>query len=148
MDTLSYKTQSAKKETMTRAWLVVDAEGQPLGRLASKLATILRGKHKPSYTPHVDCGDNIIVLNAEKVKLTGNKMTQKIHYTHSGYPGGQKQRTPEQILAKYPNRLIEIAVKGMLPKTKLGNAMIKKLFVYEGTEHPHQAQKPSTLELK
>lgn len=148
MDTLSYKTQSAKKETVTRAWLVVDAEGQPLGRLASKLATILRGKHKPSYTPHVDCGDNIIVLNAEKVKLTGNKMTQKIHYTHSGYPGGQKQRTPEQILAKYPNRLIEIAVKGMLPKTKLGNAMIKKLFVYEGTEHPHQAQKPSTLELK
>lgn len=148
MDTLSYKTKSAKKETMTRAWLVVDAEGQPLGRLASKLATILRGKHKASYTPHVDCGDYIIVLNAEKVKLTGNKMTQKIHYTHSGYPGGQKQRTPEQILAKYPNRLIEMAVKGMLPKTKLGNAMIKKLFVYAGTEHPHQAQKPSTLALK
>lgn len=148
MDTLSYRTQSAKKETVSHNWLVVDAEGQPLGRLASKLATILRGKHKASYTPHVDCGDNIIVLNAEKVKLTGNKMTQKIHYTHSGYPGGQKQRTPEQILAKYPHRLIEIAVKGMLPKTKLGNAMIKKLFVYEGTEHPHQAQKPSTLELK
>lgn len=148
MDTLSYKTQSAKKETVSRAWLVVDAEGQPLGRLASKIATILRGKHKPSYTPHVDCGDYIIVLNAEKVKLTGNKMTKKIHYTHSGYPGGQKQRTPAQILEKYPNRLIEIAVKGMLPKTKLGNAMIKKLFVYEGSEHPHQAQKPSTLELK
>lgn len=148
MDTLSYKTQSAKKETVSRAWLVVDAEGQPLGRLASKIATILRGKHKASYTPHVDCGDYIIVLNAEKVKLTGNKMTQKIHYTHSGYPGGQKQRTPQQILDKYPNRLIEIAVKGMLPKTKLGNAMFKKLFVYEGGEHPHQAQKPSTLELK
>jgi large subunit ribosomal protein L13 len=148
VDTLSYKTQSAKKETVSRAWLVVDAEGQPLGRLASKIATILRGKHKASYTPHVDCGDYIIVLNAEKVKLTGNKMTQKIHYTHSGYPGGQKQRTPQQILDKYPNRLIEIAVKGMLPKTKLGNAMFKKLFVYEGGEHPHQAQKPSTLELK
>lgn len=148
MDTLSYKTLSAKKETVSHAWLVVDAEGQPLGRLASKIATILRGKHKPSYTPHVDCGDYIIVLNAEKVKLTGDKMTKKIHYTHSGYPGGQKQRTPAQILEKYPNRLIEIAVKGMLPKTKLGNAMIKKLFVYEGSEHPHQAQKPSTLELK
>lgn len=148
MDTLSYKTQSAKKETMTRTWLVIDAEGLPLGRLASKLATVLRGKHKPSYTPHVDCGDYIIVLNAEKVKLTGNKMTQKVHYTHSGYPGGQKQRTPQQILEKFPTRLVEMAVKGMLPKTKLGNAMIKKLFVYEGGAHPHQAQKPSTLELK
>ena len=148
MDTLSYKTQSAKKETVSRNWLVVDAEGQPLGRLASKLATVLRGKHKPSYTPHVDCGDYIIVLNAGKVKLTGNKLTQKVHYTHSGYPGGQKQRTPQQILDKFPTRLVEMAVKGMLPKTKLGNAMIKKLFVYEGGEHPHQAQKPSTLELK
>lgn len=148
MDTLSYKTQSAKKETVSRAWLVVDAEGQPLGRLASKIATVLRGKHKTSYTPHVDCGDYVIVLNAEKVRLTGNKMLQKVHYTHSGYPGGQKQRTPAQILAKYPNRLIEIAVKGMLPKNKLGSAMYKKLFVYEGAEHPHQAQKPSKLELK
>lgn len=148
MDTLSYKTQSANKETASHNWLVVDAEGQPLGRLASKIAAILRGKHKTNYTPHVDCGDYVIVLNAEKVKLTGNKMTQKVYYTHSGYPGGQKQRTPEQILAKYPNRLIEIAVKGMLPKNKLGRAMYKKLFVYEGAEHPHQAQKPSTLELK
>ncbi len=148
MDTLSYKTQSAKKETVSRNWLVIDAEGLPLGRLASKLATVLRGKHKPSYTPHVDCGDYIIVLNAEKVKLTGNKLTQKVHYTHSGYPGGQKQRTPQQILDKFPTRLVEMAVKGMLPKTKLGNAMIKKLFVYEGGAHPHQAQKPSTLELK
>jgi large subunit ribosomal protein L13 len=148
VDTLSYKTQSAKKETVSRNWLVIDAEGLPLGRLASKLATVLRGKHKPSYTPHVDCGDYIIVLNAEKVKLTGNKLTQKVHYTHSGYPGGQKQRTPQQILDKFPTRLVEMAVKGMLPKTKLGNAMIKKLFVYEGGAHPHQAQKPSTLELK
>jgi len=148
VDTLSYKTQSANKETASNNWLVVDAEGQSLGRLASKIAAILRGKHKTNYTPHVDCGDYVIVLNAEKVKLTGNKMTQKVYYTHSGYPGGQKQRTPEQILAKYPNRLIEIAVKGMLPKNKLGRAMYKKLFVYEGAEHPHQAQKPSTLELK
>jgi large subunit ribosomal protein L13 len=148
VDTLSYKTQSAKKETVSRNWLVIDAEGLPLGRLASKLATVLRGKHKPSYTPHVDCGDYIIVLNAEKVKLPGNKLTQKVHYTHSGYPGGQKQRTPQQILDKFPTRLVEMAVKGMLPKTKLGNAMIKKLFVYEGGAHPHQAQKPSTLELK
>lgn len=148
MDTLSYKTQSAKKETVTHNWLVVDAEGQPLGRLASKIASVLRGKHKASYTPHVDCGDYVIVLNAEKVKLTGNKMTQKVHYTHSGYPGGQKERTPAQILDKYPNRLIEIAVKGMLPKNRLGRAMYKKLFVYEGAEHPHQAQKPSKLELK
>lgn len=148
MDTLSYRTQSAKKETVSRTWLVVDAEGQPLGRMASKIATVLRGKHKTSYTPHVDCGDYVIVINAEKVMLTGNKMTQKVHYTHSGYPGGQKQRTPAQIMAKYPIRLTEIAVKGMLPKTKLGNAMYKKLFVYEGTEHPHKAQQPSKLELK
>lgn len=147
MNTLSYKTQSAKKETVSHAWLVVDAEGQSLGRLASKIASVLRGKHKACYTPHVDCGDYVIVLNAEKVRLTGNKLTQKVHYTHSGYPGGQKERTPEQILAKYPNRLIEIAVKGMLPKNKLGSAMYRKLFVYEGTEHKHQAQKPTKLEL-
>ncbi|MCH2022142.1 MAG: 50S ribosomal protein L13 [Saprospiraceae bacterium] len=148
MDTLSYKTQSARKETVSYSWFVVDAEGQPLGRLASKIATVLRGKHKPCYTPHVDCGDYVIVLNAEKVLLTGNKLTQKVHYTHSGYPGGQKQRTPAQILEKHPNRLIEMAVKGMLPKNKLGNAMYKKLFVYEGSEHCHQAQKPSKLEIK
>ena len=148
MDTLSYKTQSARKETVSHAWFVVDAEGIPLGRLASKIATVLRGKHKTCYTPHVDCGDYVVVVNAEKVLLTGNKLTQKVHYTHSGYPGGQKQRTPAQILAKYPNRLIEIAVKGMLPKNKLGNAMYKKLFVYEGSKHNHQAQKPSKLEIK
>jgi large subunit ribosomal protein L13 len=148
VDTLSYKTQSAKKETVSHSWFVVDAEGQPLGRLSSKIATVLRGKHKSCYTPHVDCGDYVIVLNAEKVLLTGNKLTQKVHYTHSGYPGGQKQRTPAQILDKHPNRLIEMAVKGMLPKNKLGNAMYKKLFVYEGTEHCHQAQKPSKLEIK
>lgn len=148
MDTLSYKTQSARKETVSHNWFVIDAEGLPLGRLASKIATVLRGKHKTSYTPHVDCGDYVIVVNAEKVLLTGNKLTQKVHYTHSGFPGGQKQRTPAQILEKHPNRLIEIAVKGMLPKNKLGRAMYKKLFVYEGSQHNHQAQKPSKLELK
>jgi large subunit ribosomal protein L13 len=148
VDTLSYKTQSAKKETASHAWLVVDADGQNLGRMASKIASVLRGKHKTNYTPHVDCGDYVIVLNAEKVHLTGNKLTQKVHYTHSGYPGGQKQRTPAQILAKHPNRLIEMAVKGMLPKNKLGSAMYRKLFVYEGTEHPHKAQQPSNLDLK
>ena len=148
MDTLSYKTQSARKETVSHDWFVIDAEGLPLGRLASKIATVLLGKHKTSYTPHVDCGDFVIVLNAEKVLLTGNKLTQKVHYTHSGYPGGQKQRTPAQILAKFPNRLVEMAVKGMLPKNKLGRAMFKKLFVYEGNQHNHQAQKPSKLEFK
>jgi large subunit ribosomal protein L13 len=148
VDTLSYKTQSARKETVSHDWFVIDAEGLPLGRLASKIATVLRGKHKTSYTPHVDCGDFVIVLNAEKVLLTGNKLTQKVHYTHSGYPGGQKQRTPAQILAKFPNRLVEMAVKGMLPKNKLGRAMFKKLFVYEGNQHNHQAQKPSKLEFK
>lgn len=148
MDTLSYKTQSARKETVSHDWFEIDAEGLPLGRLASKIATVLRGKHKTSYTPHVDCGDYVIVINAEKVLLTGNKLTQKVHYTHSGYPGGQKQRTPAEILEKFPNRLIEMAVKGMLPKNKLGRAMYKKLFVYEGTQHKHQAQKPSKLELK
>lgn len=148
MDTLSYRTLSAKKEEMNPNWVVVDATGLSLGRLASKVATVLRGKHKTCYTPHVDCGDCVIVVNAEKVTLTGNKMRNKIHYTHSGYPGGQKAKTPQQIMDKYPNRLIEIAVKGMLPKNKLGRAMYKKLFVYAGPEHPHAAQKPVTLELK
>jgi large subunit ribosomal protein L13 len=148
VDTLSYKTLSAKKEEQNPNWVVVDATGMSLGRLASKIATVLRGKHKTCYTPHVDCGDCVIVLNAENVTLTGSKMRNKIHYTHSGYPGGQKAKTPQQIMDKYPNRLIEIAVKGMLPKNKLGRAMYKKLFVYAGSEHPHAAQKPVTLELK
>jgi large subunit ribosomal protein L13 len=123
----------------------VDAEGQPLGRMASLIASTLRGKHKPSYTPHVDCGDNIIVINAEKVKLTGKKMTNKVYLTYSGYPGGQKKQTPREMLAKHPERLVETAVKGMLPKNKLGRAMFKKLFIYAGTEHPHTAQKPESL---
>lgn len=145
MDTLSYKTISANKQTVEHKWFVVDAEGQPLGRLSTLIASTLRGKHKPSYTPHVDCGDNIIVINAEKVKLTGKKMTNKVYLTYSGYPGGQKKQTPREMLAKHPERLIETAVKGMLPKNKLGRAMFKKLFVYAGSEHPHAAQKPESL---
>lgn len=148
MDTLSYRTKSAKKEELTPNWFVVDATGLTLGRLASKIATVLRGKHKTCYTPHVDCGDCVIVLNAGKVVLSGNKMRNKIHYTHSGYPGGQKAKTPQQIVEKYPTRLVEMAVKGMLPKTKLGSAMYRKLFVYAGAEHPHAAQQPVNLELK
>lgn len=148
MDTLSYKTQSAKNETLERKWYVVDAEGLPLGRMATKIASVLRGKHRTDYTPHVDCGDFVVVINAEKVMLTGNKMTQKVYYRHSGYPGGQKQRTPQQLMEKFPTRVVEIAVKGMLPKTKLGEAMYKKLFVYAGTEHKHEAQKPTELKIK
>lgn len=145
MDTLSYRTQSAKKETVERNWWVIDAEGQPLGRLASQIAPMLRGKHKASYTPHVDGGDYIIVINAEKVQLTGNKMKQKVYLSYSGYPGGQKSITAEELLAKKPTLLVENAVKGMLPKGKLGRAVIKKMFCYVGAEHPHTAQKPQTL---
>lgn len=145
MDTLSYKTKSARKEDVQRDWYIVDAEGEVVGRLCSKIAHVLRGKHKPSYTPHVDCGDNVIVINADKIRFTGNKMKAKEYITYSLYPGGQKRSTPEQKLAKKPEFIIENAVKGMLPKTKLGRAMIKKLFVYAGGEHPHQAQKPQPL---
>jgi large subunit ribosomal protein L13 len=116
--------------------------------MATKIASVLRGKHRTDYTPHVDCGDFVVVINAEKVMLTGNKMTQKVYYRHSGYPGGQKQRTPQQLMEKFPTRVVEIAVKGMLPKTKLGEAMYKKLFVYAGTEHKHEAQKPTELKIK
>lgn len=147
VDTLSYKTISANKNTVNQNWLLIDADGQTLGRLASNVASILRGKNKTNYTPHVDCGDYVIIINAEKVKLTGNKMSQKVYLTHTGYPGGQKSKTAQQILDKHPIRLIEMAVKGMLPKTKLGRAMYKKLFVYAGAEHPHAAQKPTTKEL-
>lgn len=145
MNTLSYKTQSAKPAEVERKWYVVDAEGQTLGRLASQIATILRGKHKPSYTPHVDCGDFVIVLNADKVHLSGNKVNQKVYLRYSGYPGGQKQTTARELLEKKPTALVETAIKGMLPKTKLGRAMAKKLFTYTGSEHPHAAQQPETL---
>lgn len=145
MDTLSYKTKSARKEDVNRKWFVVDAEGEIVGRLATQIATVLRGKHRPDYTPHVDTGDNIIVINADKVRFTGLKTKQKEYITFSGYPGGQKRRTAEEQFAKHPTRVLESAVRGMLPKTKLGRAMIKKLFLYVGNEHPHQAQKPETL---
>ncbi len=147
MDTLSYKTVSANKQTVQREWFVVDADGQVLGRLASKIATYLRGKHKPTYTPHADAGDYVIVLNADKVRLTGNKWAAKKHITYSGYPGGQKSTSMEEMRDKHPERIIENAVKGMLPKNKLGRAMYKKLFVYTGNEHPHAAQQPKTLNL-
>ncbi|MBC8147732.1 MAG: 50S ribosomal protein L13 [Bacteroidetes bacterium] len=147
MDTLSYKTLSAKKETVTKEWFVIDAEDQVLGRLASKTANLLRGKHKPSYTPHVDCGDNVIILNAEKFKLTGKKMDDKTYVRHSGYPGGQRFRTPRELVAKLPIAVVEKAVKGMLPKSRLGAQLFRNLFVYEGAEHPHEAQQPKKVEL-
>ncbi len=145
VNTLSYKTQSAKKETVKRDWYVVDAEGEIVGRLATKIATVLRGKHKPSFTPHVDTGDFVIVLNADKVRFTGNKLDQKEYIRYTGYPGGQRRRTAKEQLDKRPIKVIEDAVKGMLPKTKLGRAMYKKLFVYDAAEHPHAAQKPQAL---
>ncbi len=145
MDTLSYKTPSARKEDVKRDWYLVDAEGKTLGRLCSQIAHVLRGKHKPDYTPHVDCGDYVIVINAEKVRLTGQKWDQKEYITFSGYPGGQKRIKAKDLVNRKPVALIEHAVKGMLPKNRLGRAMFKKLFVYEGPEHKHQAQKPKTL---
>ncbi len=139
------KTYFVKPEEVKREWWVVDAEGQTLGRLASRVATILRGKHKPYYTPHVDCGDYVIVVNAEKIRVTGRKLDQKIYYRHSGYPGGLYQRTLREMLQKHPERVIELAVKRMLPKNRLGRKMFKKLKVYAGPNHPHQAQQPKPL---
>jgi large subunit ribosomal protein L13 len=147
VDTLSYKTQSAKKETVERKWHIIDAEGEVVGRMCTKIASVLRGKHKPSYTPHVDTGDYVIVVNAGKVRFTGNKLDQKEYQRYSGYPGGQKSRTAKEMLDKKPIGIVEAAVRGMLPKNRLGRAMFKKLFVYEGAEHPHEAQKPEKLEL-
>jgi large subunit ribosomal protein L13 len=142
VDTLSYKTKSAKPSEVDAKWYIVDAEGETLGRMCSKIAHVLRGKHKPSFTPHVNCGDNVIVINADKVRLTGNKMKQKVYLSHSNYPGGQKSITAENLMAKKPTAIVEKAVKGMLPKTKLGSQMYKKLFVYAGAEHKHEAQQP------
>lgn len=148
MDTLSYKTQSANAATVEKKWLVIDAEGQTLGRVSSQIAFLLRGKHKPSFTPHVDCGDNVIVLNAEKVTLSGSKWDDKEYIWHTGYPGGQRSLTAKQMLNRDPRRLVEIAVKGMLPKNKLGREIYRHLFVYAGSEHPHEAQQPQAYELK
>lgn len=135
-----------KKETVERKWYVIDAEGVTLGRLASKVAVVLKGKHKATYTPHIDCGDYVIVVNAEKVKLTGNKLEDKKYYNHSGYVGGLRERNAKTMIEKYPEEMIERAVKGMLPKGRLGRAMGKKLFVYAGPEHKHSAQQP--IEMK
>lgn len=137
-----------KKEEVVRNWYVIDAEGISLGRLAAKVSNVLQGKHKPTYTPHVDCGDNVIVVNAEKVNLTGNKLNDKIYYNHSGYTGGLRERTAKEMIENYPVEMIERAVKGMLPKTRLGRQMYKKLFVYAGPEHKHAAQKPEVMEVK
>jgi large subunit ribosomal protein L13 len=141
------RTFTAKNEEIERDWYVVDAEGQTLGRLASRIAPIIRGKHKPIYTPHLDCGDFVIIINAEKVRVTGRKLDQKLYYRHSGYPGGLKSISLRDQLDKHPERVLQAAIRGMLPKTKLGRQMIKKLKVYAGDSHPHQAQQPKPLEL-
>ncbi len=141
------RTYSAKPQEIQREWFVVDAQGQTLGRLATQIATILRGKHKPFYTPHVDCGDFVIVVNAEKVRVTGRKLDQKIYYRHSGYPGGLRQVSLRGQLMLHPERVIEAAVRGMLPKNRLGRKLFKKLKVYAGPAHPHQAQKPKALNI-
>ena len=147
METLSYKTVSANKATVTKGWVVIDATDQVLGRLASRIALILRGKNKPNFTPHVDCGDNVIVINADKVRLTGKKMTDKVYVRHTGYPGGQRFSTPKELLTRKPLAVVEHAVKGMLPKNRLGADLFRNLFVYTGAEHPHQAQQPKEIHL-
>ncbi|MGC9331220.1 MAG: 50S ribosomal protein L13 [Bacteroidales bacterium] len=147
MDTLSYKTKSANKATVNKTWYIVDAEDKVLGRLASGIAMVLRGKHKPDFTPHVDCGDNVIVINAEKVRLTGKKMTDREYVRNSGYPGGKYTTTAKEILKKQPHKLVENAVKGMLPHNRLGRQIFKNLHVYAGPEHEHKAQKPQNLDL-
>ncbi len=147
MDTLSYKTKSANKSTVDKQWVVVDADSKALGRLASEVAKIIRGKNKPSFTPHVDCGDNVIVLNADKVKLTGKKWTDRVYLRYTGYPGGQRATTPRELKDKSSTLLVERAVRGMLPKNRLGRSLFNNLYVYEGTEHPHEAQQPKTVEL-
>ena len=141
------KSYMQKKETVERKWYVIDAEGKPLGRVASKAAHILRGKHKATYTPHIDCGDYVIIINASKVLLTGNKLEDKKYYSHSQYPGGLRTRTAKEMIEKYPEEMVRKAVKGMLPKNRLGRAMYKKLFVYAGSDHKHMAQKPSEMDV-
>lgn len=146
MDTLSYKTVSLNKATVNKNWVVIDATDLPLGRLASRVALILRGKNKPGFTPNVDCGDNVIVVNAEKVALKGKKMTDRVYVRYTGYPGGQRFTTPKEILSSSrPGELVRRAVKGMLPKTRLGAQQLRNLYVYAGPEHPHQAQNPKTI---
>jgi len=148
VDTLSYKTVSANKATVSKEWVIVDAEGAVLGRLATLIANTLRGKHKTNFTPHVDCGDNVIVINAEKVVLTGEKWSDKQYIRHTGYPGGQRSVTAEEMLKKNPIGLVEKAVKGMLPRNRLGSALFRNMHVYAGASHPHEAQNPRKIELK
>ncbi|WMJ73227.1 50S ribosomal protein L13 [Cytophagaceae bacterium ABcell3] len=147
MDSVSFKTVSVNKETANKEWVVVDAKSAVLGRLASRVAAIIRGKNKPSYTPNVDCGDNVIVINADKIKLTGKKWTDKVYVRHTTYPGGQRFTTPRQLKQKSSTLIIEKAVKGMLPKNRLGRALFNNLYVYEGAEHPHAAQTPKEIKL-
>ena len=147
MDTRSFKTVSANKETVNKEWVLIDAENEILGRLSSIAAKIIRGKYKTNFTPHVDCGDNVIIINAEKIKLTGKKWTDKQYVRHTGYPGGQRFRTPQELFAKDPTKIVENAIRGMLPKNRLGRDLFRNLNVYVGPEHPHEAQKPKTIDL-
>ena len=147
MEAISYKTVSASKETVTKGWVIVDAENETLGRLASNVAYILRGKDKVNFTPHVDTGDNVIIINAEKIKLTGNKVAEKEYVRHTGYPGGQRFATPKLLLTKRPTEIIRMAVSGMLPKNKLGDALRRNVFIYAGAEHPHAAQQPKQIKI-
>lgn len=148
MNSLRYKTVSANKDTVDKKWLVIDVEGQVVGRAASQIASILRGKHKPNFTPHADCGDNVIIINADKVRFTGNKINQKEYLRHTGYPGGQRSMSARMMMEKHPERIMEFAIKRMLPRNKLGNQLYSNLRVYAGTEHPHEAQEPEVFELK
>lgn len=147
MEAISYKTVSASKETVTKGWVIVDAENEILGRLASNVAYILRGKDKVNFTPHVDTGDNVIIINAEKIKLTGNKVSEKEYVRHTGYPGGQRFATPKLLLSKKPTEVVRMAVSGMLPKNKLGDALRRNVFIYAGAEHPHAAQQPKEIKI-
>ncbi len=147
MDTQSYKTIASNKASVQKDWKIVDANGKVLGRIASEVAKMVRGKHKPSYSPHVDCGDNVIVINSDKIRLTGKKWNEKQYVRHTGYPGGQRIETPLEVKAKSSTIIIEKAVRGMLPKNRLGRQLFKNLHVYEGTEHPHEAQKPVEVKL-
>ena len=147
MNTLSYKTVSANSATVNKEWVIIDAQNEVVGRLSARIALVLRGKHKPSYTPHVDCGDNVIVINAGKVRFTGSKWSEKEYVRHTGYPGGQRITVAQDLMRKNPIAIVEKAIKGMLPKNKLGAALFRNLHVYAGAEHPHEAQQPKTINL-
>jgi large subunit ribosomal protein L13 len=147
MNTLSYKTVSANKATVNKQWYVIDADGEILGRLSSQVAKILRGKNKPDFTPHVDCGDNVIILNAHKIKLTGNKWADRTYISHTGYPGGQRTINAESLMAKKPTEMVRKAIKGMLPKNRLAAEQLKNVYIYDSAEHDHEAQKPKTIKL-